>query len=155
MRTAPGRSGTIMNTPRGNIPVYGNIAEAMEAGHKFNVVVIYLPPSGVRDGVLEALRINPNLKDSDTYGKSTGPRCADNPFAGPDVWRRYIRCKLPGYRGCTQPGTYRWSVGRQRTGRISAARFHCYFLQFRQFHHYDRGLSGNGRVGHHGFDLFG
>jgi len=60
--TAPGRSGTVMNTPRGNIPVYGNIAEAMEAGHKFNVVVIYLPPSGVRDGVLEALRINPNLK---------------------------------------------------------------------------------------------
>lgn len=60
--TAPGRSGTVMSTPRGNIPVYGNIAEAMEAGHKFNVVVIYLPPAGVRDGVLEALRINPNLK---------------------------------------------------------------------------------------------
>lgn len=60
--TAPGRSGTVMSTPRGNIPVYNNIAEAMEAGHKFNVVVIYLPPSGVRDGVLEALRINPNLK---------------------------------------------------------------------------------------------
>ena len=60
--TAPGRSGTVMSTPKGNIPVYGNIAEAMEAGHKFNVVVIYLPPSGVRDGVLEALRINPYLK---------------------------------------------------------------------------------------------
>jgi len=60
--TAPGRSGTVMKTPKGDIPVYNNIAEAMEAGHKFNVVVIYLPPSGVRDGVLEALRINPGLK---------------------------------------------------------------------------------------------
>ncbi len=59
--TAPGRSGTVMKTPIGDIPVYNNIAEAREAGHKFNVVVIYLPPSGVRDGVLEALRINPDL----------------------------------------------------------------------------------------------
>jgi len=60
--TAPGRSGTVMKTPAGDIPVYSNAAEAMEAGHKFNVVVIYLPPAGVRDGVLEAIRINPELR---------------------------------------------------------------------------------------------
>ena len=60
--TAPGRSGTVMKTPAGDIPVYSNAAEAMEAGHKFNVVVIYLPPAGVRDGVMEAIRINPDLK---------------------------------------------------------------------------------------------
>ncbi len=59
--TAPGRSGTKMKTSIGDIPVYDNIAEAVDAGHEFNVVVVYLPPSGVRDGVIEAVRVNPNL----------------------------------------------------------------------------------------------
>ncbi len=59
--TAPGRSGSKMKTAIGDIPVYDNIAEAVEAGHQFNVVVVYLPPSGVRDGVIEAIRVNPNL----------------------------------------------------------------------------------------------
>ncbi len=59
--TAPGRSGTAMKTSNGDIPIYDNIAEAIEAGHEFNVVVVYLPPSGVRDGVIEAIRVNPNL----------------------------------------------------------------------------------------------
>ncbi len=60
--TAPGRSGTVMKSKIGDIPIYDNIAEAIEAGHEFNVVVVYLPPSGVRDGVIEAIRVNPNLK---------------------------------------------------------------------------------------------
>ena len=60
--TAPGRSGSVMQTDSGDIPVYDNVAEAIEAGHEFNVVVVYLPPSGVRDGVIEAIRVNPNLK---------------------------------------------------------------------------------------------
>ncbi len=59
--TAPGRSGTVMKTKKGDIPIYDNIAEAIEDGHEFNVVVVYLPPSGVRDGVIEAIRVNPNL----------------------------------------------------------------------------------------------
>ncbi len=59
--TAPGRSGSKMKTSIGDIPVYDNIAEAIGAGHKFNVVVVYLPPAGVRDGVLEAVRVNPDL----------------------------------------------------------------------------------------------
>ncbi len=60
--TAPGRSGSKMKTAAGDIPVYDNVAEAIEAGHEFNVVVVYLPPSGVRDGVIEAIRVNPKLK---------------------------------------------------------------------------------------------
>jgi succinyl-CoA synthetase alpha subunit len=60
--TAPGRSGSVMKTGIGDIPVYDNLPEAMEAGHEFNTVVVYLPPAGVRDGVLEAVRVNPNLK---------------------------------------------------------------------------------------------
>ncbi len=59
--TAPGRSGTVMKTADGDIPVYDNLPEAMEAGHRFNVVVVYLPPAGVRDGVLEAVRVNPDI----------------------------------------------------------------------------------------------
>ncbi len=60
--TSPGRSGQVLETPIGNIPVYNNISEGMEAGHKFNTAVIYLPPGGVRDGVTEAIRVNPDLK---------------------------------------------------------------------------------------------
>ena len=59
--TAPGRAGTVMKTPAGEIPVYDNVAEAMDAGHRFNVAVVYLPPAGVRDGVLEVVRVNPEL----------------------------------------------------------------------------------------------
>ncbi|RLJ16597.1 CoA-binding protein [bacterium endosymbiont of Escarpia laminata] len=59
--TAPGRSGSKMKTAAGEIPVYDNVAEAVDDGQEFNVVVVYLPPSGVRDGVLEAVRVNPNL----------------------------------------------------------------------------------------------
>lgn len=60
--TMPGRSGGKMKTPAGDIPVYNNILEAMEAGHKFNVVVIYVPPAGVKDSVIEAVRVNPEIK---------------------------------------------------------------------------------------------
>ncbi len=60
--TSPGRSGHKLSTPAGDIPVYNNIAEGLEAGHKFNTAVIYMPPSGVRDAVAEAVRVNPDLK---------------------------------------------------------------------------------------------
>ena len=59
--TAPGRSGSVMKTAAGDIPIYDNLPEAMAAGHRFNVVVVYLPPAGVRDGVLEAVRVNPDI----------------------------------------------------------------------------------------------
>ncbi|VAX11814.1 Succinyl-CoA ligase [ADP-forming] alpha chain [hydrothermal vent metagenome] len=59
--TMPGRSGTIMKTKAGDIPVYSNVAEAMDAGHKFNVAVVYVPPSGVKDSVIEAVRVNPEI----------------------------------------------------------------------------------------------
>ncbi|MFC1602172.1 CoA-binding protein [Pseudomonadota bacterium] len=59
--TMPGRSGTSMKTEAGEIPIYSNVAEAMEAGHKFNVAVVYVPPSGVKDSVIEAVRVNPEI----------------------------------------------------------------------------------------------
>ncbi|MEO5377799.1 MAG: CoA-binding protein [Magnetococcus sp. DMHC-6] len=60
--TMPGRSGSVMKTSMGDIPVYTNILEALAAGHKFNVAVVYVPPSGVKDAVIEAVRVNPELK---------------------------------------------------------------------------------------------
>ncbi len=60
--TGPGKSGQKLETPDGDIPVYNSVREGVEAGHKFNTAVIYLPPAGVKDGVAEAVRFNPDLK---------------------------------------------------------------------------------------------
>ena len=43
--TSPGRRGQVLETPAGNIPVYNNVREGLEAGHRFNCGVVYLPPS--------------------------------------------------------------------------------------------------------------
>ncbi len=59
---SPGRRGQSLGTPAGGIPIYNNVREGMEDGHDFNTGVVYLPPSGVRDGVAELIRVNPNLK---------------------------------------------------------------------------------------------
>jgi succinyl-CoA synthetase alpha subunit len=60
--TSPGRGGQVLETKIGNIPVYNNVLEGMKAGHRFNCGVVYLPPSGTRDGVAELIRVNPELR---------------------------------------------------------------------------------------------
>ena len=60
--TSPGRSGQKLKTSAGDIPVYNNVREGLDAGHTFNTGVVYLPPSGVRDGVAELIRVNPDLR---------------------------------------------------------------------------------------------
>jgi len=60
--TSPGRRGQVLPTPIGDIPVYNNVREGLDAGLGFNTGVVYLPPSGVRDGVAELVRVNPNLE---------------------------------------------------------------------------------------------
>ncbi|MBF0163901.1 MAG: CoA-binding protein [Magnetococcales bacterium] len=57
----PGRSGSVMKTKIGDIPVYNNVLEAINDGKKFNVAVVYVPPDGVKDAVIEAVRVNPDL----------------------------------------------------------------------------------------------
>jgi hypothetical protein len=59
--TSPGRRGQTLDTPVGDIPVYNNVREGLDDGHDFNTGVVYLPPSGVRDGVAELVRVNPKL----------------------------------------------------------------------------------------------
>ena len=58
----PGKSGQKLKTKIGDIPVYNSVKEGIEAGHKFNTAVIYLPPTGVKDGVAEAVKHNPGLE---------------------------------------------------------------------------------------------
>jgi len=60
--TTPGRSGQSLDTKLGKIPVYNSVKEGLKAGHRFNTAVVYLPPSGVKDGVAEAVKHNPELK---------------------------------------------------------------------------------------------
>src|SRR3954465_11125637 len=60
--TSPGRRGQVLETPVGDIPVYNNVREGLEAGHRFNCGVVYLPPSAARDGVAELIRVNAELK---------------------------------------------------------------------------------------------
>jgi succinyl-CoA synthetase alpha subunit len=60
--TSPGRSGQVLKTAVGDIPVFNTVLEGLKAGHAFNTGVIYLPPSGVRDGVAELIRVNLELK---------------------------------------------------------------------------------------------
>ncbi|HTT13266.1 MAG TPA: CoA-binding protein [Burkholderiaceae bacterium] len=60
--TSPGRRGQALETRIGNVPVYNSVLEGLADGHRFNCGVIYLPPSGARDGVAELIRVNPDLK---------------------------------------------------------------------------------------------
>ena len=60
--TSPGRGGQMLKTAVGDIPVFNNVREGLEAGQSFNTGVVYLPPSGVRDGVAELIRLNDRLE---------------------------------------------------------------------------------------------
>ena len=59
--TSPGRRGQVLTTAKGDVPVYNNVREGLDDGLAFNAGVVYLPPSGVRDGVAELVRVNPGL----------------------------------------------------------------------------------------------
>lgn len=60
--TSPGRGGQKLKTPLGDVPVFNSVREGLNAGHRFNTGVVYLPPSAVRDGVAELVRVNADLK---------------------------------------------------------------------------------------------
>ena len=60
--TSPGRGGQKLKTPIGDVPVFNSVREGLNAGHRFNTGVVYLPPTAVRDGVAELVRVNPDLE---------------------------------------------------------------------------------------------
>ncbi|MDH4198892.1 MAG: CoA-binding protein [Spirochaetia bacterium] len=57
-----GKAGEIVETPIGNIPVYGSVKDIIEHGIKFDTGVIYLPPSAVSHAVSELCAGNDDLK---------------------------------------------------------------------------------------------
>ncbi len=56
-----GRRG-VLETRRGDIPVYRSVKEVLANGHAFDVGVVYLPPLGVAQAVSELVRENDELK---------------------------------------------------------------------------------------------
>ncbi len=60
--TQPGRLGHALETPLGEVPVYDNVRQGLDDGRVFDTGVVYLPPAGVRDGVAELIRVNPELR---------------------------------------------------------------------------------------------
>jgi succinyl-CoA synthetase alpha subunit len=60
--TSPGRGGQKLKTPLGDVPVFNSVREGLNAGHRFNTGVVYLPPTAVRDGVAELVRVNSDLE---------------------------------------------------------------------------------------------
>ncbi|MCP4757163.1 MAG: CoA-binding protein [Proteobacteria bacterium] len=56
-----GRSGEVMETKIGDIPVFGSIKEIIDAGIEFDVGVIYLPPAAVSAAADELVTHNPKL----------------------------------------------------------------------------------------------
>ncbi|MFL5334249.1 MAG: CoA-binding protein, partial [Geminicoccaceae bacterium] len=60
--TSPGRGGQKLKTPIGDVPVFNSVREGLNAGLRFNTGVVYLPPTAVRDGVAELVRVNPDLE---------------------------------------------------------------------------------------------
>jgi len=57
-----GRSGSNLETAKGNIPVYGSVKEVVEDKKGFDTGVIYLPPSAVNYAVSEMCKHNDHLK---------------------------------------------------------------------------------------------
>ena len=60
--TSPGRGGQKLKSAVGDIPVFNAVREGLDAGLRFNTGVVYLPPAGVRDGVAELARVNPDIR---------------------------------------------------------------------------------------------
>ncbi|MGF1467552.1 MAG: CoA-binding protein [Sandaracinaceae bacterium] len=60
--TAPGKRGEVLETPAGDIPVFDNVRDGLDAGLSFTTGVIYLPPAAVRHGVYELVRVNREIR---------------------------------------------------------------------------------------------
>jgi succinyl-CoA synthetase alpha subunit len=52
----------VLETKRGDIPVYQSVRDVMHEGHVFDMGVIYLPPSAVSQAVSEMIQLNEHLK---------------------------------------------------------------------------------------------
>jgi succinyl-CoA synthetase alpha subunit len=62
LRHLAGTRGPGAEDARGHHPGLQQRARGAGGGHAFDTGVVYLPPSGVRDGVAELIRVNPDLR---------------------------------------------------------------------------------------------
>ena len=123
--TAPGRGGQVLTTPVGDIPVFNNVREGLQAGHRFNCGVVYLPPSAARDGVAELIRVNPELTQGlHHHREDLGARRARDPRDGPAGRRGHLRRQRPGRGRLVEQRAHRRRARRRlrRATRSSPAR---------------------------------
>ncbi len=145
----PGRSGSVLKTELNDIPVYNTVAEALAAGRKFNVAVVYVPPAGVKDAVIEAVRVNPSLVRVIIITEKV-------PLSDARIIRQY--CQFQGVdvfggnclgdRRRPPARAHRRRPGRQPSGRVPGAGLGGHLLQLRQLHHHHRRLPAHRRLGH-------
>ena len=87
--------------------------------HGFNTGVVYLPPSGVRDGVAELIRVNPDLEKIVIITEKIAVHDAREIRAmAPGQRRRHHRRQLPRRRRLVEPGAHRRRA-RRRPSRTS------------------------------------
>src|SRR3954466_10251616 len=146
--TSPGRSGQVLETPLGSIPVYNSVREGLDAGHRFNCGVVYLPPSAARDGVAELIRVNPELnkifivteklsvhdsREIRAMGQQNGIDIfGGNSLGVADAWNEV---RIGG------------AFGRRQSGRSTEEKLDRHSVQLRQLHHHDRDVSADGGLG--------
>lgn len=131
--TAPGKGGQVLTTTLGDIPVYNNVREGLQAGHRFNCGVVYLPPPAARDGVAELIRVNPDLKKifiiTEKFQCTTRTKFA--PWGNKPAWTSSVpmdwawrtpgtRCASAARSAATTRPT-RCGAARSRSSRIPAA----------------------------------
>ena len=147
--TSPGRAGQVLKTSAGDIPVYNNVREGLDAGHSFNTGVVYLPPSGVRDGVAELVRVNPELRKIVIVTEKIAVHDArEIPGDGAGERRRHHRRQLPRGRGQLEPGADRRGARRRPSGRVADQGVGGDLLELGRLHHDDCAVSRHGRLGH-------
>ena len=152
--TSPGRRGQVLPTPTGDIPVYNNVREGLDDGLAFNAGVVYLPPSGVRDGVAELIRVNPALekiviitekiavhdaREIRALGQANGIDIfGANCLGVADSWNRV---RIGGALGGDHPEE------------VAAQGLDRDLLELRRLHHDDRAVPRDRRLGHDDADL--
>ena len=111
--TAPGKGGQVLDTPIGDIPVYNNVREGLDAGHRFNCGVVYLPPSAARDGVAELIRVNPDCARSSSSPRRSPCTMRAKSARWASKRHRHLRRQRARRRRLVEPGAHRRRAGRR------------------------------------------
>jgi hypothetical protein len=92
--SSPGGRAQVLPTAVGDIPVYGSVRDGLDANLPFNTGVVFLPPSGVREGVGELIRANPDSQ-RERYRHREGFRSRRSGDPSPRPGRLSVSLFLP------------------------------------------------------------